>query len=85
MCFSNQFNIIAGESRLRGILLFELHATIAELGRRNADPQHLPAVLQVRTVSTLWSFLNYYFLGIEETVAGILQLAETRAWLSAGR
>ncbi|KAH1025994.1 SET domain-containing protein SmydA-8 isoform X1 [Dendroctonus ponderosae] len=35
-----------GESRLRGLLLFELHATVAELGRRNADPQQLPAVLQ---------------------------------------
>ncbi|XP_066246826.1 SET domain-containing protein SmydA-8-like isoform X1 [Euwallacea similis] len=35
-----------GETRIRGILMFELHATVAELGRRNPDPHQLSIVLQ---------------------------------------
>lgn len=35
-----------GETRMRGLLLFELHAAVAELGRRNGDPHQLTLVLQ---------------------------------------
>ncbi|CAG9767247.1 unnamed protein product [Ceutorhynchus assimilis] len=34
------------EVRQRGILLYELHAAVAELGRRNPDPHQLTLVLQ---------------------------------------
>lgn len=35
-----------GETRIRGLLLFELHASVAELGRRNEDPHQMTFVLQ---------------------------------------
>ncbi|XP_050299110.1 SET domain-containing protein SmydA-8-like isoform X2 [Anthonomus grandis grandis] len=44
---SNLIKTLApGESRIRGLLLFELHAAVAELGRRSCDPHQLIAVLQ---------------------------------------
>ncbi|KAL1497859.1 hypothetical protein ABEB36_008743 [Hypothenemus hampei] len=43
----NLLNILApGESRKKGLILFELHATVAELGRRNADPHQLVVIIQ---------------------------------------
>jgi len=32
---------------MRGLLMFELHATVAELGRRNPEPQQLVLTLMV--------------------------------------
>ncbi|KAJ8981905.1 hypothetical protein NQ317_007297 [Molorchus minor] len=36
---------VVGERRVRGILLFELHAAIAEMGRRRRDPEELHTIL----------------------------------------
>ncbi|KAJ8915049.1 hypothetical protein NQ315_016024 [Exocentrus adspersus] len=42
----NLFRIlIPGESRVRGLLLFELHASMAEIGRRRDDPAELHTLL----------------------------------------
>ncbi|KAF7283536.1 hypothetical protein GWI33_000340 [Rhynchophorus ferrugineus] len=44
---ANLLKILApGESRARGLLLYELHATVAELGRRSGDPYNLNFALQ---------------------------------------
>uniref|UniRef100_V5I9L0 Protein msta n=1 Tax=Anoplophora glabripennis TaxID=217634 RepID=V5I9L0_ANOGL len=37
--------LIPGETRVRGLLMFELHASIAEIGRRKGDPGDLHTLL----------------------------------------
>lgn len=48
---------VLGETRMRGLLMFELHATVAELGRRNPDPQQL-----VLTLLVIINRFNRFFL-----------------------
>lgn len=60
MTFCLTINVLA-EVRLRGTMLFELHATIAEMGRRNAakgncGPEVLEAMLLVKNKSFLKHF-----------------------------